>query len=85
EHIQNQITEMIANFQGILKLVILDMSASSYVDVSGSKMLLQLSESLKSKNIQFKIVEALSSVRDILREQGMEEISGKISRQVSIE
>ncbi|MFX8953755.1 sodium-independent anion transporter, partial [Acinetobacter baumannii] len=60
EHIQNQITEMIANFQGILKLVILDMSASSYVDVSGSKMLLQLSESLKSKNIQFKIVEALS-------------------------
>ena len=64
--------------------MILDLSTASYVDVAGSKMLLHLSNQLKEKNIQLKIVEALSNVRDILRKQGMEEIIGHISRKVSI-
>ena len=48
-------------------------------------MLLQLSNQLKKKNVQLKIVEALSDVRDMLRKQGMEEIIGHISRKVSID
>ena len=60
------------------------MSPSSYVDVAGSKMLLQLSNQLQKKGIKLKIVEALSSVRDILRKQGMEEVIGHISRRVFI-
>lgn len=67
-----------------IRLVILDLAAAPYVDVAGSKMLLQLSNQLKKKNIQLKIVEALSDVRDMLRKQGMEEIIGHISRKVSI-
>jgi anti-anti-sigma factor len=67
------------------KLIIIDLAAAPYVDVAGSKMLLQLSNQLKKKNIQLKIVEALSNVRDILRKQGMEEIIGHIGRRVSIE
>ena len=68
-----------------LRLLILDLSASTFVDVAGSKMLLHLSDQLKKKGIQLKIVEALSDVRDILRKQGMEEIIGHISRKISVD
>ncbi|HRI61629.1 MAG TPA: SulP family inorganic anion transporter [Saprospiraceae bacterium] len=84
ENIQEKIAGQVEAYKGNLKLVILDLSASSYVDVAGSKMLLQLSEQLHKKGIQLKIVEALSNVRDILRMQGMEEIIGHISRRVSV-
>ena len=59
-------------------------SPSSYVDVAGSKMLLQVSNQLQKKGIKLKIVEALSNVREILRKQGMEEMIGRISRRVFI-
>lgn len=67
-----------------MKLIILDMSSSPYVDVAGSKMLLQLSRDLATKGIHFRIVEALASVRDMLRKQGMEQLVGHISRKTSI-
>ncbi len=66
------------------RLLILDMSASPAVDVSGSKMLLQLSNELKQRGIIFRIVEALADVRDLLRLLGMEEITGHISRKDSV-
>ena len=83
-HILEKINEKIEAYREDIKLVILDMSPSSYVDVAGSKMLLQLSNQLHKKNIKLKIVEALSTVREILRKQGMEEVIGHISRRISI-
>ena len=85
EHIQDRIKEIMEQYPGEIRMVILDLSPSFYVDVSGSSMLLQLSEKLKFKGIPLKIVEALSTVRGILRKQGMEEVIGKISRKVSIQ
>jgi high affinity sulfate transporter 1 len=82
--IQDKISGKIEEYGDGLKLVILDLSPSSYTDVGGSKMLVQLSNELKKKEIKLKIVEALSSVRDILRKQGMEEVIGHISRRVFI-
>jgi anti-anti-sigma factor len=83
-NILEKINEKIEAYRDDLKLVVLDMSPSSYVDVAGSKMLLQLSNQLQKKNIKLKIVEALSTVRDILRKQGMEEVIGHISRRIFI-
>jgi SulP family sulfate permease len=83
-HIQEIINKEVEEQGNNLKLVILDMSPSSYVDVAGSKMLLQLSNQLQKKGIRLKIVEALSTVRDILRKQGMEEVIGHISRRVFV-
>ena len=83
-HILEKINEKIEAYREDIKLVILDMSPSSYVDVAGSKMLLQLSNQLHKKNIKLKIVEALSTVREILRKQGMEEVIGHISRRIFI-
>jgi high affinity sulfate transporter 1 len=83
-HIQDMITKKIEECGNDLKLLILDLSAAPYVDVAGSKMILQLSNLLQKKEIHLKIVEALSNVRDLLRKQGMEEVIGHISRRVSI-
>jgi len=84
DFIRSQINDNIDRYRNNLLLVVLDLSPSSYVDVEGSKMLLQLSDQLKKENIQLRVVEALATVRDILRKQGMEEIVGHISRRSSI-
>jgi MFS superfamily sulfate permease-like transporter len=67
------------------KLLILDLSACSYVDLEGSKMILDLSNRLQKAGVRLYIVDALSNVREILRKQGLEEIIGRISRRVSID
>ena len=84
DFIRGQINENIDRYGNQLQVVVLDLSPSSYVDVEGSKMLLQISDELKKKDIQLRIVEALATVRDILRKQGMEEMVGHISRRSSI-
>lgn len=43
-------------------------------------MLLNLAQYLQNESKQIRIVEALSNVREILRKQGLDEITGKISR-----
>ena len=63
-----------------IQVLILDLAAAPYVDVAGSKMLLNLAQYFHKENKQIRIVEALSNVREILRKQGLEEITGKISR-----
>jgi anti-anti-sigma factor len=82
--IQDKIMKALEACRADLKLIILDLSAAPYVDVAGSKMLVQLSLQIRKTGIRLKIVEALSNVRDILRKQGMEKIIGHISRHVFI-
>lgn len=62
------------------KMIVLDLSAAPYVDVAGSKMLMQLARKMEEKKIKLKLVDVLSEVRDILRKQGMEELIGPIYR-----
>ena len=85
DHIRSLIMKHLSENEGKVKLMILDMSASPYVDVAGSKMLLQLSKELNQRGITFRIVEALYGVRDLLRMQGMEEVTGHISRKMTIQ
>jgi anti-anti-sigma factor len=83
-HIEDKIANKIEGCGDNLKLLVLDLSAVPYVDVAGSKMLVQVSNQLQKRKIKLKIVEALSNVRDILRKQGMEEVIGHISRRIAI-
>jgi SulP family sulfate permease len=63
-----------------IQTVILDLSSSPHVDISGVRFLKQMFNDLKAKNISFKIAEARSEVRDILRAEKMEALLGHISR-----
>jgi high affinity sulfate transporter 1 len=61
-------------------LVLLDLSASPRVDVSGAEMLIRLAKELASAGSRLRIVEARASVRDRLRSMGIEEQIGRIDR-----
>jgi len=83
-HIKEDIHKLVFNYQGKLDLLILDLSSANFVDVSGARFLLQLEDDLEKKGIGFRIVDALGTVRDILRAEGMEKEIGHISRKLTI-
>ena len=68
-----------------VQLVVCDLSTSPYVDVAGARMLAGLHKDLAAAGIQFRLVEARASVRDILRAEGLEERLGQISRRMSVD
>jgi high affinity sulfate transporter 1 len=83
-YIREKIHEIIHSHPGSLKLLILDLSSANYVDIAGARFMVQLKDDLAKKNVDFRIVEALGKVRDILRAEGMEKEIGHISRKDTI-
>jgi anti-anti-sigma factor len=83
QHISEQIRSIVSNTAGI-HLLVLDLSNVSIVDVSGSEMLLELCGHFSEKEINVRIVEAHSEVRDLLRQQGIEDLVGHVSRKLDI-
>lgn len=68
-----------------LKMVIFDLSSSNALDVAGARYLIDLKHELNQRNIELRVVEAIGSVRDILRAEGLEKEIGHISRKVTLE
>jgi sulfate permease, SulP family len=85
QSVYSRLRDSISKAGSPVQLVIIDMSSSPIVDISGSRMLVKLSRELEKQNISLKIIEALSEVRELLRKQGMEEVIGHISRKYSID
>ncbi|MBS1545209.1 MAG: SulP family inorganic anion transporter [Bacteroidetes bacterium] len=83
-YVHERVTDA-ANGVKDLRLLILDLSASPWVDVSASRMLIKLQMEQRARGVDVRIVNALSGVRELLRKQGMEESIGHISRRVSID
>jgi high affinity sulfate transporter 1 len=84
-YIHDHIREIIRNYPGELKMVIMDLSSANWVDLSGARFLVELEDELEKKGIRYKVVEALGRVRDILRAEGIEQEIGHISRKVDLE
>jgi SulP family sulfate permease len=66
------------------KLVLLDLSAAPRVDLQAAAALGLLHSELAATGVRLQIVEALASVRDKLRQEGLEEKAGTISRHTSV-
>jgi MFS superfamily sulfate permease-like transporter len=64
--------------------VVADLSTSPNVDLAGAHMLKSLHAELAKRGIAFTVVEARSSVRDMLRTEGVDEEVGPIDRHVSL-
>ena len=62
------------------RLVVLDLSAAPRVDLQSAHALAGLADDLNSRGIRFQAVEGRSSVRDRLRNQGVERKLGGIDR-----
>lgn len=63
-----------------LKTVIFDLGTSATIDSSGARLIKRLYENLNSRGIDFKVAEAHSEVRDILRREKIEHLLGHVSR-----
>jgi SulP family sulfate permease len=63
-----------------VRLVICDLSASPYIDLSGSRMLHQLHGELAARGSVLRIVGAHGWVRDLLRADGIAEKVGGLDR-----
>ena len=85
ENVRKRIWEEISRSEKPLKYVILDLSTSPYVDIAGAKLVKKLYQDLKARGISFKIGEAHSRVRDLLRMEEIEFLMGHISRKVTVD
>jgi MFS superfamily sulfate permease-like transporter len=80
EHVLDTVLARLKATREPLRLVICDLSTSPYVDMPGARMLLSLQAELAKRSIPLRLVEARSSVRDMLRTEGLEEKVGRIDR-----
>lgn len=83
-YIYSHIWPIIANDIDNLKIIIFDLSTSPYIDSSGARLIKKLYVNIESKGVVFKVAEAHSEVRDILRFEDIEHLLGHVSRRDSI-
>ncbi len=83
-YVYSHVWPQIAAQADSLKLVIFDLSTSAYIDSTGAKLIKRLFLNLEAKGILFKVAEAHSEVRDILRFEDIEHLLGHVSRRDSI-
>jgi high affinity sulfate transporter 1 len=84
DHVRDTIAERVRAEATPPKLIVLDLSAAPYVDMHAAHMLAELAGELGAAGIRVQSVEARSSVRDRLRNEGVEEKLGGINRFTSV-
>jgi len=83
--VRESVWEHVQAARPALRLVVWDLSTSPHVDVAGVEMLTELHRDLAAAGIALRVVEARAKVRDLLRDEGLEERVGMISRHVSVD
>jgi MFS superfamily sulfate permease-like transporter len=84
DHVHDTIAERVRAATSPCKLVVLDLSAAPYVDMHAAHMLADLAEELTAAGIRVQAVEARSSVRERLRNEGVDEKLGMANRFASV-
>ncbi len=84
DHVRDTILDRVRAETTPPKLVVLDLSAAPRVDMHGAHMLAELADELTAAGIRIQAVEARSSVRDRLRNEGVDAKLGMINRFTSV-
>jgi MFS superfamily sulfate permease-like transporter len=80
DHVHDTILDRVRTAPTPPSLVVLDLSATPMVDMHAAHMLADLAKDLGAIGIRIRAVEARSSVRDRLRNEGVEDALGGINR-----
>jgi MFS superfamily sulfate permease-like transporter len=80
EHVFDTVLARLDAATDPVRLVIWDMTTSPMIDMAGAHTFLTLKAELDKRGIAFRVVEARSTVRDMLRLEGVEEKVGRIDR-----
>jgi len=83
-YVYNHVWPKITGSATPVKVVIFDLSTSAYVDSSGARLIKRFFLELEEKGIIFKVAEAHSEVRDILRFEDIEHLLGHVSHRDSM-
>jgi MFS superfamily sulfate permease-like transporter len=84
EHVFDTVLARLEALKEPVRTVICDLSTSPAIDMAGARMFLTLDAELIKRGIHFRLVEARSTVRDMLRVEGVEEKVGRIDRFTSL-
>jgi sulfate permease, SulP family len=84
DHVCRTILDRVNAEPTLPKLIVLDLSAAPRVDLQSAQALGDLSNELTAKGLKFQTVEARSSVRDRLRNEGVDGKLGGINRFSSV-
>ncbi len=84
DHVRDSILNKARSMTPAPKLVLLDLSASPYVDLQAAQTLLALHREVEALDSGFQIVDAHSTVRKTLRLEGLEEKVGPINHYSSV-
>ena len=84
EHVRTTILDRVQAESPPPRLVVIDLSASPYVDLQSAHELAGMSDELRGKGIRVQVVEARSAVRDRLNGEGLGTRLGSISRFMSV-
>lgn len=80
DYVQDTVLGRVRSEAQMPSLVVLDLSATPYVDMHSAHMLADLSDELTATGVKTRVVDARSSVRDRLRAEGVDEKLGGINR-----
>lgn len=83
-HVREEVRQHISGAGHELRLVVWDLSTSPYVDIAGARMVGEVERELATRGAALRVVEARSSVRDLIRKEiGMS--IGEVSRRISVD
>jgi high affinity sulfate transporter 1 len=83
-HVHHMIWPKITAKLPHLKVVIFDLSTSAYIDSTGARLIKKLYLDLHDRKVTFKIADAHSEVRHMLRHEDIEHLLGHVSRRDSL-
>jgi sulfate permease, SulP family len=84
DHVLREVLRHVDAQGPTVRLVVLDLSTSPYVDLAGARMLTKLYDALAARGITLRLTDARATVREILREEGLETRTGAITRWTSV-
>ncbi len=84
DHVRDTIMAAVHAADQKPKLVLLDLSAAPHVDLQAAQTFASLHSDIAAAGCRFQVVEALASVRDILRLEGLENKVGRLDRFTSV-
>lgn len=84
EQIDKTVLQYVHAAASPVRQVVCDLSTSPYIDAAGAGMLARLEKQLEKEGIQFRVADAHSEVRDILRATGVDKQIGGVNRRISL-
>lgn len=84
DHVRRVVSERMHSSPD-LGLIVCDLSNSPHVDVAGARMLSAMEKELAARGVRFRLAEAHSRVRDLLRAEGLEERVGYFGRHMAVD